>query len=119
MARPAVALDEAGAERLGLVAFDELPSAGQLQGHAVPRRLPGVVGLAQQDADLLGVRVLRVDGQAQRRREAVGDEPAPRVAAADHLVRPPLALLAQARAAPALLHVGLLLEKEPMDAVEL
>src|SRR5205814_2819826 len=87
-------------------------------GGPMPGRHPGVRGVAKEDADLLGVGVLRVDGEPHGGGEALGHQPAPGITALDHLESQRLARLADLCPAYGGVRLRPLLEEEAMDAVE-
>lgn len=82
----AVDLHQFAAEFQHLAALHQHEAVLGVHRHAVPGRQPVVAGRHHVDAELQTVRRLRMDGQADRAGELVGQQRAPGPAALDHPV---------------------------------
>ena len=110
--------DDLRAEGFRLVPPHELESAAGSERDAVPGREPSVLGLAEQDADLIRVGGLRVNGEAQGDGEALLNEPPPGLAPLDHAQGALPAFVTQLSPALPRLDDQPVFEEEAVNAVE-
>src|SRR5262249_36714345 len=106
-----------GAKTLGLMTLHQHEGSIVPYGDRVPRGEPAIVRRETElDPDLLRVRRLGMDRQAQRLRIALGDQAAPGLRAQDRLISPLLALAPNAAPTQVRLERRPVFEEETVDA---
>jgi hypothetical protein len=118
MARPAILFDQYRTHLLSRPALDQPPMIAVSQGGAVPWCHPRILRLTEQDADLVGVRWLRMDREPYGIREALGDNPGPSIAPLNHAIGIGLTLLLQSVSGFAGIQTHAVLDQEAQDATK-